>query len=435
MADWSKPTTSSLYTDFPTEIKDRDNELARGLDPNACSPYPSNLPANSLRWLSSALGANYKLQWLNGSTWTDCTALAMSITGSAATLTNTRTFAITGDGTATAQNFNGSANVSLSLTLSTVAVAKGGTSYSSYAVGDMLYASGTGALSKLGIGSSGQVMTSSGTAPQWVAQSSLAVGSATTATTATNLAGGGAGQIPYQNSAGQTYMLAAGAAEYILKSNGAGAPSWVAQSTLSVGTAAACSGNAATATNASQLGGTAAANYLQVGKQTIWIPAGSMQPRITNGPSTGLVETTTNKVMVSTLDFDYVATNEYAQFQIRMPKSWNEGTLTATFLWSNASGTGNVVWGIQAVALSDDDAIDATFGTAVTVQDAVTAAGDMMQTSETSAMTVGGSPVAGDLVVFQVYRNASDTTNDTLGVDARLHGVTLFYTTDAANDA
>lgn len=269
MADWSKPTTSSLYTDFPTEIKDRDNELARGLDPNACSPYPTNLPANSLRWLSSALGANYKLQWLNGSTWTDCTALAMSITGSAATLTNTRTFSISGDGTAAAQNFNGSANVTLSLTLSTVAVAKGGTSYSSYTIGDMLWASGTGALSKLGIGSNGQVLTSSGTAPQWTAASSLTVGSANTATTASNLAGGGAGQVPYQNAAGQTYMLAAGTAGYVMQANGAAAPSWVAPSTLSVNYAASA-GSAGSATDSSNLGGVAPANYATLtGSQTL----------------------------------------------------------------------------------------------------------------------------------------------------------------------
>jgi hypothetical protein len=262
MANWNNPTTSTLYTDFPAEIKDRDVELARGLDPNTCSPYPTNLPTNALRWTAS--GGNYKLRSYNGSVWADATGLAMSITGSAATLTTTRTFSISGDGTAAAQNFNGSANVVLSLTLGTVAVAKGGTSFSSYAIGDMIYASGTGALSKLNIGSSGQVMSSSGTAPQWVAQSSLAVGSATTATTATNLAGGGAGQIPYQNSAGQTFMLGAGTSGYVLQANGASAPTWVAQNTLSVSSAAsattagACSGNAATATTASACSGNSA---------------------------------------------------------------------------------------------------------------------------------------------------------------------------------
>lgn len=51
-------------------------------------------------------------------------------------------------------------------------------------------------------------------------------GVATSATTATNLAGGGAGQIPYQTASGTTAMLAAGTAGYVLTSNGANAPSW-----------------------------------------------------------------------------------------------------------------------------------------------------------------------------------------------------------------
>jgi hypothetical protein len=52
--------------------------------------------------------------------------------------------------------------------------ANGGTGQTSYAVGDMLYASGITALSKLGIGSANTVLTSSGTAPQWSTSLTLA---------------------------------------------------------------------------------------------------------------------------------------------------------------------------------------------------------------------------------------------------------------------
>jgi hypothetical protein len=68
---------------------------------------------------------------------------------------------------------------------SPVTAALGGSGYTSYTTGDMLYASGSTALSKLAIGSANYVLTSTGTAPQYVAQSTLSVGSATTATTAT----------------------------------------------------------------------------------------------------------------------------------------------------------------------------------------------------------------------------------------------------------
>jgi hypothetical protein len=52
-------------------------------------------------------------------------------------------------------------------------------------------------------------------------------GNATTATTATNLAGGSAGTVPYQSAAGTTAMLAVGSSGQVLQSNGASAPSWI----------------------------------------------------------------------------------------------------------------------------------------------------------------------------------------------------------------
>jgi hypothetical protein len=94
------------------------------------------------------------------------------------------------------------------------------------------------------------------------------------------------------------------------------------------------------------------AKFLTTGLRQIPILAGAMTPRTTNGAAAGTTETTTNKVMLSTLDFDK-DTDEFAQFFFPMPKSWNEGTITAQFRWT-ATTTGNVVWGIQAVALSDD---------------------------------------------------------------------------------
>lgn len=61
-------------------------------------------------------------------------------------------------------------------------VSNGGTSFASYTTGDMIYASGSAALSKLALGTSGYVLTAGASAPQYVAQSTLAVGSATNAT-------------------------------------------------------------------------------------------------------------------------------------------------------------------------------------------------------------------------------------------------------------
>lgn len=60
--------------------------------------------------------------------------------------------------------FNG---VVLKTSADVIDAAHGGTGQTSYSIGDMLYASGATALSKLGIGASNFVLTSSGSAPQW----------------------------------------------------------------------------------------------------------------------------------------------------------------------------------------------------------------------------------------------------------------------------
>lgn len=109
------------------------------------------------------------------------------------------------------------------VTSGTLAVAQGGTGLASYTAGDLVYATGATTLAKLGIGTATHVLTSSGTAPQYVAQSTLSVGSATTAT---NLAGGVASQIPYQSAAGTTAFIANGTAGQVLTSAGAGTPVW-----------------------------------------------------------------------------------------------------------------------------------------------------------------------------------------------------------------
>lgn len=171
------------------------------------------------------------------------------------------------------------------------------------------------------------------------------------------------------------------------------------------------------------------------GKETIWIPATAMIARTTNGAAAGTVELTTNKNMVKTLDFD-TTTQEFAQFSIAMPKSWNNGTVTFQPVWSHASTTTNfgVVWALQAVATSDDDAMDVAFGTEQTSTDTGGTTNDRYIGPESSAITIAGTPATGDVVQFQIKRNVSDGS-DTMAIDARLHGIKLYITTNAATDA
>lgn len=173
----------------------------------------------------------------------------------------------------------------------------------------------------------------------------------------------------------------------------------------------------------------------QQGRETIFIPAVAMYGRTTNGAAAGTVEMTTNKNMLKTLDFD-ASTQEFAQFEVWFPKSWNLGTVTFQPIWSHPSTTTNfgVVWALQGVALSDDDASDVAFGTEQTSTDTGGTTNDRYIGPESSAITIAGAPATGDCVQFQIKRNVSDGS-DTLAVDARLHGIRLFFTTNAATDA
>ena len=161
-----------------------------------------------------------------------------------------------------------------------------------------------------------------------------------------------------------------------------------------------------------------------------------MRPTVSNGcAALTEVETTSGRPDMQVLDFDTSA-DEHAQFQISMPKSWNEGTITAQFYWTTtATDTDGVSWGIQGVCVSDNDTIDVAYGTAIVVDDAALgAAEDLCVSAATAAITLGGSPAAGDLAFFRVFRDVSDS-NDTAAEDARLIGVKIFFTSDATNDA
>lgn len=170
------------------------------------------------------------------------------------------------------------------------------------------------------------------------------------------------------------------------------------------------------------------------GKQSIWIPAAAMTAAQTSGAQSGQTEETTNKHNYSTLAFD-ASSDEYACFEILMPESWDEGTLTFKAVWTTtATDADGVAWGMQAVAVADGDDSDVAYGTAVVVtDDAQSNAGDVLISAESGAVTVAGSPAAGELTQFRVFRDVSDA-NDDMTEDALLRGIRIFYTIDTPKD-
>ena len=156
-----------------------------------------------------------------------------------------------------------------------------------------------------------------------------------------------------------------------------------------------------------------------------WIPAAAWIPRTTTGCGVDSRELATNRQNFDELLFD-AGTDEFAQALHILPNTYTNGTITVRFYWTAASGSGDVVWGIQGRSLANDDALDTAFGTAQTVTDTLLASNDMHITSATSAITLGGTPAANTPIQFQIYRDA-DAGGDTLAVDARLLGVEIVF--------
>ena len=170
-----------------------------------------------------------------------------------------------------------------------------------------------------------------------------------------------------------------------------------------------------------------------VGTETMWIPAIAMTPTVSNGcAAIAAVETTSGRPDMNVLDFDKDS-DEHAQFAVAFPKSWNLGTVTFQVFWSGIAATSDVDWGLQGVAMNDNETIDVAYGTAVVVTDnAQSAVEELLVSAVSGAVTIAGTPADDDLCYFRIFR---DVSGDAMAGDARLHGIKLFYTTDAKNDA
>jgi hypothetical protein len=137
-----------------------------------------------------------------------------------------------------------------------VALAYGGTgSVLTAAAGAVPYSTATGLGLSLA-GTAGQFLISGGTSsPTWVSGSALTVGTATTATSATNITGGSAGQLMIQQDTNVTTFITAGAIGTFLRSEGAGyAPSWATADVRFGNTTVALGGNTTSITGLSTIG-------------------------------------------------------------------------------------------------------------------------------------------------------------------------------------
>ena len=171
----------------------------------------------------------------------------------------------------------------------------------------------------------------------------------------------------------------------------------------------------------------------QAGKETIYVPAAAMYPNTTNGCADLAQVELSNGPEIKCLDFD-ASSDENAQFSIAFPKSWNEGTITfQAFFTVTGTNTGTVAWGLSGVGIADNASCNTAFGTNVvaTAKAHSGTSNDLDVTAESGAVTVASAAVD-TMTFFQIMR---DVSADDQSGDARLLGIKIFFTTDAANDA
>lgn len=176
-----------------------------------------------------------------------------------------------------------------------------------------------------------------------------------------------------------------------------------------------------------------------VPKVEVVISAASLKGTTTAGAGDANKLPESAELPVNLVNYDYLAfdqtTSENAFFQYSVPKGWDEGTLTFRVKWTATGGTvaQGVVFGLKALARSDDDALDAAWGTEITVTDSLLAISDLHISPESAALTVGGTPIEGDTVFFNIARKTADVS-DTLAADARLIEIIVTYTRASYTD-
>lgn len=167
-------------------------------------------------------------------------------------------------------------------------------------------------------------------------------------------------------------------------------------------------------------------SYINSGSviSNFWIAASEFIPRTTSGAGIDSRELGVNNY--DELLFD-AATTEFAQALTTMPSNYNNGSLNARFSWTANGATGSVVWGIQALSISNGSGLSNAFGSAGLSTGSITSNNILSINPATSLITLGGIPQANSPVLFQIYRDAANA-QDNLSIDARLLGVEINYT-------
>lgn len=304
---------------------------------------------------------------------------------------------------------------------------QGGTGIGSYAVGDLVFANTTTSLDRLTVGSNGFLLASNGTAPAYVDPTTVTVGSASTATsatTATNIAGGLAGSIPYQSGAGATTFLAAGTGVLV---NSGGTPSYSMTPTLT--SVALTSGTVSTTpTSGNDIANktyvdnlvTSGISYHEPVKYEVPNTTGNLNATYNNGTA-GVGATLTNAGTLAAFTPDGIVAQVGDRILIyNQTNQFENGVYTVTTV-----GSGSVAWVLtratdaDSYGLKDPDALGN--GDAFFITSGNTGAGETYVCNTPGVITFGTTAIT--------FVQVSDATLYTAGNGLTLTGTEFSLTT------
>lgn len=162
--------------------------------------------------------------------------------------------------------------------------------------------------------------------------------------------------------------------------------------------------------------------------QPISVSAGSMDIPLGSTATKQTLDSGSSDIGLVVIDFDPTSI-EYAVFLVWMPENWDGGTIEAAFSWltSSSTNTHTCRWGLQGRSYGTAETLNQAYGTAQFVDsNATSVANQVIFSDYTPAITLAGTPAAGQIVLFRVQRDPTHA-NDDLNVDARLMGLRIRY--------
>jgi hypothetical protein len=181
------------------------------------------------------------------------------------------------------------------------------------------------------------------------------------------------------------------------------------------------------------------------GLETIWVPASSMRPRLTDGmtldhrlgysTSNSWAELEGFKINSTVITGSY----GFTEFQVAMPKSWNGSSFTARHFFFGASSSAPTIQYFYIRASSwrgspiGSFLASNQFGSVASIS-TVSANNNSLTTLNTGTFTANGTVTGdgSDIINFQVY---VDTTSMSATNTYYYLGTQIFFTTNAKNDA